>query len=54
MSIRSRVYRTLEPRLSAQGLSAINKLLIVAILLSVASAVIETEPTISASHGAAF
>lgn len=54
-SLRLRVYRQLEPTAwPRQGLSPVNTLLAILIVIAVISAVIETEPTISAGRELLF
>jgi len=55
ISLRSRVYRQLDPRAwAAGGLSPVNKLLVVLILLATATAIAETEPELYGPYGTWF
>lgn len=54
-SMRRTLYRQLEPRAWGRpGLSPVNAALVLAILAATAAAIIETEPSISATQGALF
>lgn len=53
-SIKQAIFRQVDPTARAQGLSILNKFVIFLILAAVASAVIETEPTISAGREGLF
>lgn len=49
-AIKRAVFRQVDPTARPEGLSLVNRLVIILILAAVASAVIETEPTISAGR----
>jgi voltage-gated potassium channel len=52
---RARVHRQLDPRAwPKSGLSPVNRILVALILVATASAILATEPLLSASYGAAF
>lgn len=54
-SLRSRVHRQLEPRAwTAGGLSPVNKLIVMLILLATAAAIVETEPEVYTRYGPVF
>jgi voltage-gated potassium channel len=54
-SLRSRVHRQLEPRAwTGGGLSPVNKLIVLLILLATAAAIVETEPEVYTHYGRIF
>lgn len=53
-ALKQAVFRQVDPTARTQGLSIVNRTVIFLILAAVASAVIETEPTISAGRDDAF
>jgi voltage-gated potassium channel len=53
-ALKQAVFREIDPSARKSGLSVINKIIVLLIILAVASSVIETEPTISAGRELLF
>jgi hypothetical protein len=54
MTLRGRLYHALEPSRRETGLSPLNRIIVVAILLSVAFVVAESEPAVHDAHPVLF